>query len=258
MPKTNTLPQLPAASTTSSAVSADLTIVAPGNFDDAEMARQLGEQYSRAVGGMREVLIFGAMMMQLEKELSARGQLKVGRPAKGESGGVSEWLETHRPEINRSTAYRFKTVAEAIQNDFKVPAKITFTDLVMLPSESLTEPLRLKQQELFDYVDGTSQRSWMDKFKPRHNPGGWKGGPKKIEDSDDEPLKLPHGMRPDEFGIYKLADHEGRYAMLIWQETYHFLETNGLDEKSWAHLPDPILRKLKGILVDLNRLIPTK
>lgn len=147
--------------------------VAPGTFeDDALMGSQLTEQYQRAIGGAVEVLKFGAMMLMLREKLSARGQLQAGRPSKDADPGVSAWLKEHAPEVKRPTAYRFLHVAEAIEAAFPLPAKVSFIKLATTPTEALPPKLRTKQQELWDFVSGTSQRSWLDQFKPIQAGGG--------------------------------------------------------------------------------------
>lgn len=173
---------LPAAPTQSEPKSHDA--VAPGTLStpdqDAEMASQLTAQYHRATGGMREVLVFGAMMLQLEKIVSTCGNDRKrggGRDNKGK--GVKGWLAEHAPEINLSTAYRFKDVTLAISQDFRLPetlaSKIDVPKLATSTKEDLEKidpRLVAKQLELFDYVAGTSQRSWLDRFAPAKDKGG--------------------------------------------------------------------------------------
>ena len=97
-----------------------LEVVAPGKLNlkpiirDAEMGQQLTEQYRKAVGGMTEVLRFGAMMMGLRQHIlnSTRG-VKLPRGSNSD-GGVKAWLEQFAPEVKEATAYRFLHVAEAV------------------------------------------------------------------------------------------------------------------------------------------------
>lgn len=145
----------------------------PSASSDSLMGLQLTEQYHRAVGGMREVLRFGCMMMALREKLSTRGQLHAGRPKSGETDHIAPWLEEFAPEVKRATAYRFLHVAEAVAQDFQTPARITFAELATKPAEELPEKLRLKQAELWDFIEGTSQRSWLDRFAPHKSKGGY-------------------------------------------------------------------------------------
>jgi len=138
-------------------------VVGAGTFTDEQMGAQLTDQYRKAVGGMTEVLRFGAMMMGLRSNLSTRGQIKRG-PSK--DGGIDGWLEQNAPEIKRATAYRFLHVAEAVARDFQLPAKVSFIELATTEFSKLPEKLQQKQSELWEFVNGTSQRSWLDRFSP--------------------------------------------------------------------------------------------
>ncbi len=142
-----------------------LRVVGAGTpFNDALMGKQLTEQYHLAVGGMTQVLRFGAMMMGLRQNLSTREQVSKG--GRGNKDGVSDWLRQHAPEVNRTTAYRFLHVAEAVAKEFELPAKVSFIELATSSAADLPEKLQQKQTELWDFVGGTSQRSWLDRFVP--------------------------------------------------------------------------------------------
>lgn len=137
---------------------------------DALMGAQLTEQYQRAVGGMTEVLKFGAMMMMLRERYPEIAQRGGDRRSKSNVNfdrvTLREWLSEHAPEVNRTTAYRFLHVAEAVSQKFELPARVSFIELATKPAEDLDERLRKKQLELWEFVNGTSQRSWLDMFKP--------------------------------------------------------------------------------------------
>jgi len=150
---------------------------APGNLSDSDMGVQLTAQYKRAVSGMREVLIFGAMLKQVEESVSARGHAHLGNEAR-RGTGLKGWLEANAPEISRPTALRFLGVTEAIAEEYmqivgaKVAKAYDLPSLVLADASTLDAHAALKQGELFDYVAGTSQRSWLDRYKPAPEPGG--------------------------------------------------------------------------------------
>ena len=155
--------------------------------NDALMGAQLTDQYHRAVGGMREVLKFGAMMIQLREHLATVVQVRTtaGQFGEKEQGSIKRWISDNAPDVKPGTAFRFMHVAEAVAAQFKAPAKISFVDLATKPAEELPEKFREKQLELFEFIEGTSQRSWLDHFKPRATAGGYrprKGEPPSIED----------------------------------------------------------------------------
>jgi hypothetical protein len=148
--------------------------------EDALMGAQLTTQYHRATGGMKEVVIFGAMMMQLREkypELAQKGGDRKSKSTRGlrseeELMTLSQWLEIHAPEVKRTTAIRFLNVTAAIAEDYaqivgpKVAKLMPLSQLVTTPFEELPQNCAAKQLELFEWVNGTSQRSWLDRFSP--------------------------------------------------------------------------------------------
>jgi len=148
--------------------------------DDALMGQQLTDQYKLATSGMQQVVIFGAMMIKLRElhpELAQKGPAPKSKSTRGHSPEsepltLAKWLETHAPEVKRPTALRFLNVTEAITADYvKIvgagTAKlISLPDLVTTPAKDLPKGCEAKQLSLFEYVNGTSQRSWLDRFAP--------------------------------------------------------------------------------------------
>lgn len=147
---------------------------------DVQMGTQLTAQYQRAVGGMREVLIFGAMMMMLREqhpELTQKGPAAKSKPARGltpedQPISLQKWLEKYAPEVKRQTAQRFLAVTEAISERYEevvgkaIAKQFSLAALVTTPAADLPGNAAAKQLELFDFVNGTSQRSWLDRFLP--------------------------------------------------------------------------------------------
>lgn len=218
---------------------------------DAEMGEELTAQYHRATGGMVEVLKFGAMMIEFEHTLesdSTRGVAPKSGSPKTKGTGFKAWLKEHAPDIKEGTAYRLKAVTESIVVDYesivgkKIAKAYSLPALVNSSTDELPADVAAKQLELFNFVSGTSQRSWLDRFKPAPRLGG------KTYERD--------GVK----GVRKElpADHEMRVAVDLWTPTMRFLAEDGLHEKTWAHLPDAMMRELKGLLIDLNKLVPAK
>lgn len=155
--------------------------------DDALMGRQLTDQYKLATSGMQQVVIFGAMMIRLRElhpEMSKRGNPDAANARKKGSNvqrgqlisetpvTLSAWLEKYAPEVKRPTAIRFLHVTEAICADYaqivgaKTARLISLPDLVTTPAKQLPKGCEEKQLSLFEYINGTSQRSWLDRFSP--------------------------------------------------------------------------------------------
>lgn len=185
-------------------------VVAQQDAEFRVMGEQLTAQYRVAVGGMVEILKFGTMLMHIRNVLLVEGANKdggvklstldsftTGGPGRGHKMGLSHWLREYAPEISRSTAYRFMGIAEAVAGDYaevvgsRMSKQVSFVELVTAAPESLPETVRAKQLELFDYVSGTSQRSWLDQFKaeddtPRGGPREGAGRPIKDDALDAE------------------------------------------------------------------------
>jgi hypothetical protein len=144
--------------------------------DDAMKGAQLTTQYHRATGGMKEVVIFGAMMMQLREEHPETAQRGGDRKSKStvdfDRLTLAKWLETYAPEVKRTTAIRFLHVTEAIAQDYveivgaKIAKLMPMSQLVTTALEELPETAQAKQLELFEWINGTSQKSWLDRFNP--------------------------------------------------------------------------------------------
>ncbi len=167
MKNTSTTLASPAGAHTTEQRGKAVQVVGAGTpFNDALMGKQLTEQYQLAVNGTAQVVRFGAMLMALRQHLlnSTRG-VKLPRGSNSD-GGVKAWLKEFAPEVKESTAYRFLHVAEAVAKDFQLPAKVSFIEIATSPTSQLPENLQQKQSELWDFVNGTSQRSWLDRFVP--------------------------------------------------------------------------------------------
>lgn len=158
-----------------------VTTLTPAATEDTLMGEQLTTQYRRAVGGMQEVVIFGAMMIKLRDkfpEITKKGPAAKSKSTRGLTPDepapitLEGWLATYAPEVKKASAYRFLHVTESVAESYKeiVGAKtaklISLPDLVTLPVADLPKGCEAKQMALFDFVNGTSQRSWLDMFSP--------------------------------------------------------------------------------------------
>jgi hypothetical protein len=158
------------------------TAVALADNQQREMGAQLTEQFEKATSGMREVLIFGAMMMRLRQlvlsNVDKTGAATRGPAAKGT--GIDAWLKQYAPNIPHASAYRFEAVAMGVADKWdalpdSLAKKIEFPDLVTLPEPKLAKidkRLPKKRVELFDYVKGTSQKSFLDQFRDKYSSRG--------------------------------------------------------------------------------------
>jgi hypothetical protein len=206
--------------------------------EDALKGQQLTEQYHRATGGMKEVLIFGAMMMQLRElhpELAQKGGDRRSKSTVDfERVTLRDWLHSHAPEVKYATAQRFLAVTQSVATDYaqivgpKAAKAMPLPELVTTPAKQLDEHMQSKQLELFEWVNGTSQKSWLDKFMPRklnHPPKPTKASAaKRKANAADETLQAAELMKLTEEHIetleqitlaaaFKAADTERLAAM---------------------------------------------
>jgi len=142
-------------------------------YDDADFGLQLSRQYQNAVSGMREVLVFGAMLKLVETQIVVLTR-ENNLPSRGpttKGGGLQAWIADNAPSVNYKTAMRFLAVTEAVAASYEQIVGAAIAAAYELPSlvlsVNLPDEAREKQAELFDYVTGTSQRSWLDNVRPK-------------------------------------------------------------------------------------------
>jgi len=216
--------------------------------EDAVLGEQLTEQYQLACGAMTEVLKFGAMMMMLRENLSTRGVNSAKRGPGTKGTGLKAWLKEHAPEVKEATAYRFMNVAMAVSEKFALPKKIKFAELASKSAADLPKALQKKQLELWDFVNGTSQRSWLDQFTPkggsRERPNGTKRRTRDMKDFDDA---LSQAMDWYELGVVGLKESY-LHSDERWMVLPEVQLANVADlVKLWAKKLDDVCRSRKVV-----------
>lgn len=208
--------------------------------------------HQEALGVMPKVLRFGVMMLWLRELVannSTRGIVRTGGAAAKDTG-LKALLAERAAEVPLASAWRFMGVAEAVLAEFKVPASVLnklrdskqespislFAKFVSAPAAALPEPLQVKQLELWQFVSGTSQRSWLDRLKPKR-----KGGDNTPRDADGKRVTDP--------------DNPADVALDIWTPILRDLELHGIEQQTWADLPEVELARLGGVLTDIQRLL---
>ncbi len=132
--------------------------------EDELLGLQLSMQWEKAVGGQRDQILFGAMMMKLKARLSARGQPKKGGHDLKKGEGLQGWLEDHAPKVSRGTAYRLMEIAEGVQAICKLGKKIDLEELLACSGEDVPEQLQKKRAEIEKLIAGKSQRQLLLEF----------------------------------------------------------------------------------------------
>lgn len=206
---------------------------------DKLMGRQLTAEYKHAVAGMTHVIRVGAMVMMLRARLlSNLDNRTLPRGRNANDTGLNAWLEKYAPEVKRSTAYRFEDVAKAVAQKFALPSKVakrlTFEQLVAADPKKLDPAARKAQAELLEFVQGTSQRSWLDQFRSAKDRGGKRARNSSSDDSYD-------------------PNSEAEEARDLWLPHLNFLESDGVEKRTWKDLPKAELDRLIHIVVDLGK-----
>lgn len=128
-------------------------------------------QYRRAISGTLEMLRFGAMLVEIDADLRKEAH---GNQHISGNGGLQKWLESNCPDINYKTAMRFKHLADGLQREFNIPAKVSLlsalpeADGTTLVPASVQESKRNKvmdiQAEIWEFVQGKSARQLLFDF----------------------------------------------------------------------------------------------
>ncbi|CAN5354751.1 hypothetical protein BH09VER1_BH09VER1_28650 [soil metagenome] len=163
-----------------------LTILAPDTFDDAEAGAQLTAQYRKAIGGTKEILIFGAMAAQAEEVVATRGSNSRGPQTKGQ--GLKGWLDKYAPEVNYSNAKRFLHLAEGLRSEFRLGNKVDLVKLLTAPVAELPASDKKTREKIEKFVEGKSQRGLQIAF-------GYNDGKKKKRETNDP---APKDLTPEE------------------------------------------------------------
>lgn len=157
-------------------------VVKQSDAHEAQMAAQLSQQYQRAVGGLWEVMKFGAMMLKLREHLvlSARGQNSPLRGPGSSESALSTWLTNHCPDVARPTAYRFMALADGLKKELELGAKADLCLLLDRDGDPLTPAQQRTRNEIALFLEGKSQRQLLFRFAvadPKQR-GGYHGVPR--------------------------------------------------------------------------------
>jgi hypothetical protein len=171
------------------------------------MGRQLTEQYEKAVGGMKAVFVFGAMILTVQQNLSTRGEVSGGR---GKKGGVSGWLTEFAPTVPQGTAYRFRDLAEGLQKEFQLGKKCDMVRLLTAPVEELKKGEQQTREKIEKFVEGKSQRQLLFEFGYGETKD--KGGKKVKKDAPLTPEEEEAAARLEATTFYHSL-HRDLFAM---------------------------------------------
>jgi len=130
-------------------------------------------QYRRANAGTLEIIRFGAMLIEIDEDITRQyGKSRFNPDGSGMT--LEKWLAENFPEVNYKTANNYKRLAEGLQREFKIPAKMRLTDA--LPTSDGSAPhvstmfgkdndraIEIRE-EIWEFVNGKSARQLMFDF----------------------------------------------------------------------------------------------
>jgi len=132
------------------------------------MGEQMTAQFQKAVGGIRDIVIFGAMFVATQRVVSTCGHYSERGPqTKGE--GLRGWLAKYAPEVNRPTAYRFAQISKGIIDTFSL-GRTDLAALLQADASALSAPQKKKREAIEAAISGRSQRQLLLTYGGVRNP----------------------------------------------------------------------------------------
>ena len=193
------------------------------------------EQYRRAITGTLEILRFGAMLIDVEVNLTRENN----SPRRGPTAigtGLQAWLEENCPEVNYKTAMRFKMLTADMQRFCQIPAKLPVSlalpgpdgavHLDDLPANVNAARVGKIQQQVWDMIQGKSARQLMFQFRTDAAPrGGDHGGGAAYSEQQQQRRANPTPLAIEE-----------------WQHLITQFRDWVLGRKTHVHVPPAILK----------------
>ncbi len=224
-----------------------LTVVAPGTLTVMQPDVPLHNLYHR--NGMLATAQGACWLVLAGVELLRQRDASTKRGARNDlatavSSGWEKWVEDNC-EFNIRTAQRYIALAmnvkeKALKASFKTNLD-SFLELLQTPAQNLSAAQQIQLlQSVHKLTDGaTISQLYLDfgiTKKPQGSAG--KGG--------------------DLGGGGASRQTKAELAIEEWEPLVIKLEILGLEERTWGHLPDHAIKRLRGVLIDLAKLIPDK
>lgn len=147
--------------------------------EDAEMGRQLTEQWERVKSGIRDQVVMGAMMLKVRERVG-------GVSACGHSGdGLKGWLQKFAPDVSRSVAYSLMKIAEGVREAFALK-KVDLEALLTAQLDGMDAKLAKKRAAIEEVIEGKSQRQLLLEFG--HQEAKSRGGHHPRQRPPDAPV----------------------------------------------------------------------
>lgn len=125
---------------------------APARISEDRAADLYTAGYQKAVGGTRDLLVFGAMHQWLGAVLEKVG----GNPTLKKGEGLKGWIEAKCPKVNYKTAYKWHKLAVEIGETLKIPKGTDLYRLLTAPLHELDRKDLGIRKEIDDAIEGKS------------------------------------------------------------------------------------------------------
>ena len=123
----------------------------PTGIGDRKVGQKLTALYRDAQAAELAILRFGAAFWAVEQVVLST----CGQNSGPGAYGFASWLRDHAPEISRTTAIRYRDIAEATAEKFKIADPVR---VFSLPVEELDEQERAKREKVVEFVADKSMR----------------------------------------------------------------------------------------------------
>jgi len=204
--------------------------------------KQLGEEltalYQDAIDGHLRVLAFGARFLAAENIVSTCGNFNLLSCSSSRKGtGMKAWLAQYAPEISQPTACRFRDIAQAVADKFKIadPARIFTTT----PKELLPADLK-KRETALEFTAEKSMRAIQLELGLIVRKTEAQRIGEKIAEARARGEKLPvdccHYLSPEKQEWWDGLHEDARIAHNAWHAHFAFLD-NEQAKKHYLHLP---------------------
>lgn len=237
--------------------------------DHQRLGAELTSLYHDAVEGNMRILAFGARLLEVEQVVSTCGIVNpLSCKSSKSGGGLKAWLAENAPEISIGTAWRWKDIAEATAEKFKIknPAAIFGSD-----AKSLGDADRAKREKVATFVAEKSQRGLQLELglATRAASGGDTRSAKARAEqaarghvpSDEVPFPTPgtpYVIAADQPFFDKL-DREQRLAWIQWGLRFREIAADLGDPKdSWPHLDEVTKGDVIATCEDLLRRLSAR
>jgi hypothetical protein len=213
----------------------------PFGVGDKKVGEKLTALYRDAQDAELAILRFGAAFWAVEQVVLAT----CGQNSGPGAYGFATWLADHAPEISRTTARRYRDIAEATAERFKIADPVR---VFSLPVDQLDKQDQAKRAKVCEFMAEKSMRGIQLELglvsrMGAAAKGGDLGGRRKAA-ADMSPAEIAQAQEATRAANEK-----------EWTGWLDMLEATGLRMPQWSCLPLHKLERMSSLLLDVRRLV---